>query len=234
MRPPIMIKWRIVRDPQLKSLSLARPPTEKQMQKGFKPYATELGMLVYSWNRLQKALGDLFCLVCGDGNRDIPRAAWNAVTNDRLQRQMLLAAALASKSIPTKGKEEVKWIVDRAEEFEDRRNNAIHTPFEFSTGPEMKGFVLGPAWYSGHPRAIKMRGKDLFDEFRWYGETATVLARYARDLFWPLLTNDRPMHPNTWPQRPQLPRLGRSATRKGTSRRARTKSTSPPRASSQE
>jgi hypothetical protein len=219
-----MIKPRIVQDRLYKGIKIMLlRPTERQMQRGFKPYALELGMLIFSWNRLQAALGQLFSDVLTGTKFNISQAAWNAITIDRLQRQMLLAAAIASPSLQARAKDDIKWIVDRAEEFEDRRNNAIHAPFEFVLEKDFRGYVLAPAWYTGHPRAIKLRDKHLLNEFRWYGETAAVLANFARRVHYRFDDSG-----SSWPRRPELPQLGQSATRRGRPRRTKPKSPPPP------
>jgi hypothetical protein len=196
--------------------SMIRVPSQDQLQKEFKPYAIELGYLIYSWNRLQSKLSNLFWDVIGTQNGLVARAIWNAITFDRAQRQMLLAGALVAPFNNPRAKDDIKWIIDRAEEFEDKRNNAIHAPLTFVT--DETGTTLTSAWYTGHPRAKKLQNAQLLNEFRWYAEAAAVLANFADQVHSCLMKPDV-----SWPERPQLPLLQQTATRKGKHRRTKSK-----------
>ena len=198
---PNKLGIRVFSDP-----TIIRVHSQERLQQGFEPYAIELGLLVHCWNRLQSRLAELFSDIVGTQSSTMPKAIWYAVPVDRTQRQMLLAGAIAAQ-ISDRAKEDIKWIVDRAEEFEDRRNNAIHAPLTFMT--DQHGTTLVSAWYTGHPRAKKLKDKELMNEFKWYGETAAVLAAFAQDIHLSLKQTSRP-----WPDRPPLPQLQRTTTLK--------------------
>ena len=186
---------------------MVRVPSQKQLEDYFIPYATELGYLVYSWNRLQLRLTDLFWDAIGTRTPEVPRAIWYTITVDRAQRQMLLAAAMVAQFKNPRARDDIKWIIDHAEKFEDKRNNAIHSPFTLMTSAS--GTTLAAADYTGHPRAKKLKDKELLSEFRWCAETAAILANFAARIHTCLT------QPNVeWPERPQLPQLQKSATTK--------------------
>jgi siroheme synthase (precorrin-2 oxidase/ferrochelatase) len=70
---------------------------EKMYNAALEGYARELGLLIHSWNDLHIELTQLFLVVCRDyqleEERDILLAVWNAIPNERLQREMLRQAA---------------------------------------------------------------------------------------------------------------------------------------------
>lgn len=74
---------------------IIRPPSLNALDKMFKPYAFELGNLVYRWNRMQESLCKLFWRVLGFENGNVPIAIWNVIPSDRMQRSVLMAAATA-------------------------------------------------------------------------------------------------------------------------------------------
>jgi hypothetical protein len=209
--------------------NIVRAPSQEQLQSEFTPYAVELGLLVYSWNRLQDALLRLFSILLGPHSLSLAGAIWYAINSDRTQRQMLLNAVKVATLSDERAREDIKWIIDHAERFEDRRNNAIHSPLTFMT--DHSGTTLTSAWFTGHPRAKKLRDKNLLEEFRWYGETAAVLATFAIRIYHRLAQHDT-LKNEPWPERPQLPQLRQSEPRKAAPPQKTPKSPPPPRAPS--
>jgi hypothetical protein len=200
--------------------NIIRPPGQEQLQRKFKPYAVELGLLVYSWNRLQDKLLSLFWAVLGTPSASVPQAIWHAILSDRAQRQMLLAASRVAPLRNERARADIKWIIDHVERFEDKRNDAIHSPLTFMT--DHTGTALASAWISGNPRAKKLRDKNLLNEFRWYSETAAVLGSFAQRIYFRLKIETLDEEP--WPERPQLPQLRQSAARKAKPRQKKAKS----------
>lgn len=94
---------------------------------------------------------------------------------------------------------EIKWILDRADVFEEHRNNALHTPLTFMIDHE--GPHLSSKWLSGHQRALKLKDKDLLNEFAWYGRSAYTLSIYAQRIGMHLMDPSKFMIP----ERPQMP-----------------------------
>src|ERR1700730_14728696 len=70
-----------------------REPTETEQEAAFRPYAEELGRLVYAWNRLHVHCAELFHVATGIKSRDVALAIWHTTFSDLSQRKMLRAAA---------------------------------------------------------------------------------------------------------------------------------------------
>ncbi len=182
----------------------------------------EIGFLLREWNELQEALLSLFESLLKWSNENIARAIWHAITNDRMQRRMLLAAASAlynpgalsgKKPKPEDRKnvlhgalwDEIDWIIDRADGLGQRRDASAHSPFALLASQPIE--FVARTW-RGHPLAETLRGKNLLAEFRLYRERASVLRRHAsaikqyveaieNSVFPPL-----PQRP-PWPARPE-------------------------------
>ncbi|MGC2776353.1 MAG: hypothetical protein WA418_12060 [Bradyrhizobium sp.] len=176
-------------------------PGWEDLDKRFEPYAIQLGWLVYSWNALHENLGGLFWVLTGLQNGKIPQAIWYSVTNDRTQRDMVKAVASVVLA-DGKQKEDILWVLSKAQSFEERRNNALHNPFTFMIDAE--GPRLSSKWFQGHARAEKLKDKDLLQEFQWYGRSANTLAIFTRRMSVSL----RDPTQFSWPERPELPTLG--------------------------
>jgi hypothetical protein len=182
---------------------VAKWPGWEDLDKRFEPYAIQLGWLAYSWNSLHDQLGHLFWVLTGLKNGKIPLAIWNAVKSDRAQRDIVRATAKEALQNNQTVYDEIKWILDRADVFEEHRNNALHTPLTFtidSDGPQ-----LSSKWLSGHQRAMKLKDKDLLNEFAWYGRSANTLAKYAQRISVHLMDSSQ----FAMPERPQMPVLGK-------------------------
>ena len=183
---------------------------EWPFDKSFAPIAKQVGFLLRDVNDLQDLLKVLFMTFVPSLSEEMVNAIWHAVTNDRMQRAILLRAAEAglpfdSPRLPTELAkankhiyEEIKWIVERANSLSQQRDAAAHAP----VAP-----VIESAWtwiahvFSGHPRAKDLQGKPLLKEFRLYRERAATLYRYAHE--WEFyLGTDRHLR---MPQRPQWP-----------------------------
>lgn len=180
--------------------NIVKWPGWEELDKRFEPYALQLGWLAYSWNALHDKLGQLFWTLTGLDNGKIPLAIWNAVKNDRTQRELVRATAKE-----TTGPEvfsEIKWVLDRADEFEEHRNNALHSPLTFMIDAD--GPQLASKWLSGNQRAMKLKGKDLLTEFAWYGRSANALGIYVQRINMHLKGGVQfPM-----PERPKMPTRG--------------------------
>ena len=152
---------------------IVKIPSQKQLEKQFEPYAIELGKLVYAWNRLHEKLFGLFWVVTGVQNGNIANAIWHSTDSDRAQRQMLRKAAQVVFAADSEKKDGVMWLLNQVDQsLAGNRNDAIHAPLAFFTDPS--GTKLGPSWYSGHPRAKSLEGKELMTEFKWYRECRCV------------------------------------------------------------
>jgi hypothetical protein len=114
----------------------------------FDAYVAAVGRVAHAWNYLHEKLGVLFVAVSGM-ERNLALSIWYSVTNDHFQREMLKAAVSATNSersakLP-KAPDDLKWLLDRAAEVADARNNAVHAPCSLYFGgsvSEMGGLVF--------------------------------------------------------------------------------------------
>jgi hypothetical protein len=166
----------------------------------FAEYALALGKVAHSWNFLQETLCSLFAVVVGNDQK-IAFAVWYSSTSDRGQREMLKAAANSATLSRPQAKEDIVWLVDKTNNYSERRNDAIHAPC--AMGISSNKFEIVPAFFNGHPRAKSLLGKDILKEFAWYESLADKLAQCARQLETALNAPSA-----AWPNRPSLPSLG--------------------------
>lgn len=177
------------------------------------PYMFQLGCAVDGWNTLHEALAMLFHVILypqASVKSSIPYAIWYSTQSDRTQREMLRAAALARfTDKETKfphARDDIVWLLNEANTLSDKRNNAVHSPltisrrWEYSKPVETK--VVAQDFF-GHPRASRLRNKDILDEYQWATECADVLGLFASKLTRPLTDESE-----SWPDRPLLPNRG--------------------------
>lgn len=188
-------------------------PSAEEIAKNLRPYVAELGLVVYSWNKLQENLAWLFWCVTGIANGAIPLAIWHSIENDRAQRKMLQVALVAATSaLDAKGelknprvKNDILWLLKMANSLADQRNDAIHAPYSFIISPSPMKLV--PNDFLSHPRAKKLKGKlrdkDIREELRWCSESAETLALFAKRLYMSFRNPEI-----AWPDRPRLPNRG--------------------------
>jgi hypothetical protein len=199
---------------------MARPPkrrgaSQRYTSPEFRPYVIALGQLALAWNDLQESLAALFWSLMnpppmeGDTVNYTPLHVWASIKSDRTQREMLKAI---SKHPPTfwnrpEINTDVCWLVNRASELENLRNDAIHSPLFSVSKSIYGGFDLNPrekvapAYWLFNPRAINLsKRENLLTEFRYCRDLAITLADYAQ-LIDRSLINQR----GAWPNRPPLP-----------------------------
>ncbi len=180
-----------------------------------KDVAIEIGNVVIEWNEFCEALGILFATIIfpSAAANKVALSIWHSTTNDRAQRDMLLAAAKATteffKTYP-KFFSDVEYLWDRGNALADRRNSAVHAPTTFETD-NAKGttrFVTNT--FFGHIRAHRIKDADLVKEFRKYADYAKKLTVFSRNVQAAIIFGPT-VHP--WPDRPSLPDLGRKNSR---------------------
>jgi hypothetical protein len=189
----------------------------------FRPLAVEVGWIVYEWNLLQNSLAGLFSELTHPVLRYVTFSIWHSVPSDRTQREMLRSAievlfdgkvSLRLKKVPPSHlKDDLLWLLKETHSLADQRNNAIHSPLIFVHKSAFE-FDIIPADEFMNPRAKKLGGKNLLEEFVWYRKKLEVLADFAGDICIAMRAEDWP-----WPHRPRLPYLGQSQTRKTKHRR---------------
>jgi hypothetical protein len=183
-----------------------RRPSQKELHEAFRPYAVELGYLIYAWNRLHERLAALFFAVGTFENREVAHAIWHSTPSDLAQRKMLRAAAETGLKKDCRAQKEIIWLLDQIDKsLSDKRNNALHTPFMMMVSN--LGITLDVDWTSLAPRTSKLRGKDLIKEFAWYQEYTDALSAYVQEIRVFL-----PRAPEAWPERPLLPHLGQKTS----------------------
>src|SRR6185437_14591741 len=97
---------------------------------------------------------------------------------------------------------ETKWILEQLNSLSGRRNVAFHSPLTFineHTASTAEEIEIVPSYFFGNPHAVKLRDKNLIDEFRWYRDHLSKLASHAEALHYVLIF---PEH--TLPDRPRL------------------------------
>lgn len=201
------------------------PSLDDPVEKALKGYALAVGKVVRAWNHLQERLGQLFGVILGS-DYSITSAVWYSSDSDRTQQSMLRAAieGMHPDRWPErpKAKEDLRWLVKEAKALADYRNNAIHTPvavwvggapsndpdieFQRPTGARV-ALEIGPVAFRGHPRAQRMVGKRLLDEFDWCEQWALALSDFAQHAQFALWGGQFP-----WPDRPRRPTRGQRNT----------------------
>lgn len=195
----------------------------------FRPYVTALGQLALAWNGLHSSLAVLFCSVMGGGSIDQYLAVWSSITNDRMQRDMLLAAAknpacCAAQDFP-KLVETIEHILGQANDLEDRRNNALHAPLVGLRNYKPKPLII-PIIGHRNKRALRLWDKDLLKEFRYCRDYCVILRDFVVELEWALRSQR-----NAWPDTPKRPNRGDSNHKKHPLPKNKAKLPRPPKSS---
>jgi hypothetical protein len=180
--------------------------TDEEARVAFEVYALAVGKVVHAWNYLHEALGQLLYYVTDPDDGRAALSKWYSIKDDRRQRAMLRAVVLRAPEDrwppqALAATEDVIWLLDRADQLADERNDAIHAPVSMVT--DCTGMVVHAsiaAYVNGHPRARKLWGKRLVVEFERCEKVAGVLSSFAGEAVMALV-NER--HP--WPARPSLP-----------------------------
>jgi hypothetical protein len=197
-------------------------PINRYATPEFAPYALALGELTLAWNDLQEELCRIFSIVMSDAPVEgtfvdwTPVHAWAAVRSDRSQRAMLQAVA---ENPPrawaqfANWQTEVVWLIQRSNELEDSRNNAVHAPLfdasqgllsqiirQFNIESSYSGEII-PSTFQRNFRALNLSQKtDLLGQFHYCRDAALILADHAGAIAAWLINRQRP-----WPERPSLP-----------------------------
>jgi hypothetical protein len=190
--------------PETSAPSTAEPvrwTTFEETKKAFEAYVAAVGKVAYEWNTLHERLGVLFVAVTGM-ERNVALSIWYSVRSDLAQREMLKAAFFAtnpqrSEKLP-KAPDDLKWLLDRAQEVANARNDAVHAPCSLYVSGS--GSEMGAAFFDGNPRAKNLGGKDLLVEFAWCESFARTLSFFTERLANAIAFPDR----FEWPERPNI------------------------------
>jgi hypothetical protein len=177
-------------------------PTDDEAQQAFEEYCAAVGKVCHAWNYFHEKLGQLFARF-SPADTQIALNVWYSKFNDRWQRDELRKAVDAVSSWPNStAKDDVIWLLDRADELAEDRNNTIHAPCCLYVGGRGDGgSVMGPAFFNGHPRAQNLRGKKIIAEFEWCEQYTEWLTRFSMRIESAFaFPSEYP-----WPQRPSVP-----------------------------
>jgi len=170
----------------------------KQFEVKFRPYAIGIGNVVLSWNRLQDTLGLLFWWFSGRRSDMVMLKLWHTSNNDRAQRGLLRAlieavpeTAFDSRS---QARADIIWLLGKADHFSEGRNDAIHSPYEF----DYQTLRIGVDGRFLNPKAEKLAGKNLLDEFKMYANRADAMRGFALLIYQAIIFSEQP-----WPERPR-------------------------------
>jgi hypothetical protein len=178
-------------------------PTNEERKAAFEAYVAAVGKVAHAWNYLHEKLGTLFVVVSGAEKEVVALAIWYSVKSDRAQRDMLRAAVNATNSERSermpRAADDLKWLLDRANELAEERNNAVHAPCSLYIGGS--GSEMGAAFFNGNPRAKNLMGKELLVEFAWCEGCAESLSLFTQRLATAIAFPDQ----YEWPKQPKLP-----------------------------
>lgn len=187
-------------------------PSPEEITAAFEAYALAVGKVAHAWNYLQETLAHLFVHVLGVADRQVALAVSYSTDSDRAQQRMLRDAvnvAMARWPTRTKAKDDLIWLLKEVTALADHRNNAVHAPGALYIGGGTDGAPeIGPSMFPGHPRAKRLMGKRLIEEFEWYETWAETLIEFGRSVEGALAVEQNP-----WPNRPRRPVRGPKKTR---------------------
>ena len=191
--------------------------SQRYSTKEFKPYVVALGRLTRAWNDLQESLAALFWTLAnyqpsaGAMINYNPLVIWSSIKSDRTQREMLKSVINRSAHFwgDKRALDDLNWLLDRCNELEDLRNNAVHSPL-FSVRRSLYGIFaftkeeVAPAEWLFNPRAMKLAERsDLLGEFKYCHDAAIALSDFARLADQSLVNWQAPN--SSWPKKPSLP-----------------------------
>jgi hypothetical protein len=159
----------------------ATVPGDDAFDTGFAPYITAVGEVVNAWNKMQEQLNKLFVAVTGMSS-GMASSIWHSVRSDSLQRDLLAAAVRATPnekwaSRHPEAKADLLALLACAERLSQQRNDAIHAPVSLAIDKDK--LVPIPVYFFGNPRAKRLKGKDVINEFRQCRDDAFTLKEFA-------------------------------------------------------
>ena len=192
------------------------PKLDRFTEHHFEPYVKGIGQLVLAWNSLQDALALTFqsltvgtIFYAADDQGAQIRGAWNAINSDRDRRKMLRAVVAAAtkrqRGVFPNLTDDLIWLLNRADELEDVRNNIVHSPLMLLTGKRdpfwnTRPDLVTPAVFMENPRALRLIKTNLLAEFRWCRDSTLVCRDFAVQMNRALISVGYP-----WPKTPSLP-----------------------------
>ena len=141
----------------------------------------DLGKITRFWANLHEHLASVLgkALEC---DQKIANGMWHTLRSDLVQRNLLEAAIAekikvlheaAQKAAVEKSKQaqvfdEYLWAVREITKHADKRNDLVHSPIYFSLGSDaVSEFEAIVSDHHGNPRAVKLKGRELFQLCGW-------------------------------------------------------------------
>lgn len=167
-------------------------------------YAEKIGHVAMSWSRMQEHLGQLFAYLVSPLHPMRGWAAWHAIASDLAQRAMLAAVVRETYEDPKDPmRVEIEWMLGRIAALLDNRNGAVHVAFQMGIGDTEVTMV--PIDQTGNPRAKKLAGRELRDDFEFTHHRIAQVSLHAQALVPFLLPPPLPRAKGPLPQRPPSP-----------------------------
>ena len=141
-------------------------------------HAQALGLVSIAWTSVHETLGSIFGMLLSPEMPMKAWAAWYAVTSDRSQRAMLKALMSVMFAADDKRRIELEWVLNRLNSYEDKRNNALHSPYVMEQYPDGRLRFM-PNAYRGNQRAKNLYGKELLVELKSYADHLSKLDGYV-------------------------------------------------------
>jgi hypothetical protein len=125
---------------QQKTLRITKPVIKRRrawppaIWKLWRTHAHQAGEIITAWNDLHAACYELFAALSeakSPGHMQIAYGIWHSVTNDSIQRVMMLAAARGALDPKSKIFTQIEWLKISADNLSSFRNDPAHTPIAF-------------------------------------------------------------------------------------------------------
>jgi hypothetical protein len=176
-------------------------PSDDIIEDAFLPYIRTIGSVVNAWNHLQEQMNKLFIAVTGMSS-EVATAIWHSARSDSLQRDFLAAAVRATPddkwlSRSSSAKSDLILLINCANKLSEIRNDAVHAPVSLAI--DNAKLVIIPTYFSGNPRAVRLKGKDIVKEFEDLTDKAQILKQFASDAETAIIFESYP-----WPEKPAL------------------------------
>jgi hypothetical protein len=173
----------------------------------FRPHATALGQLIFTWNDLHEQLAIIYWTLSGYNDAAIDE--WSKpkvdVQKRKLIRKWINALSPAHRAMAAQMYEDIIWLLEELDHLTDYRNDAAHAPLTFepesfltSLKDHTAGVVSNTVWKN--QRAMNLARKNVLAEFRRQRDITMKLRDYALNIERALSDEHTP-----WPKRP--PRL---------------------------
>jgi len=139
---------------------------EKEGDKPFDPYATEIGHCSILWNNIHERLSDMFYSLSGLGilnatkYLNIANLIWREYRSDKAARDMLKQVAIIAMEYRPKALEKIVWVLKKLDALSEDRDAAVHSPYALLIESDTKLSVYADSTRANR-LAIKLSKSDL-------------------------------------------------------------------------